>query len=576
MYLLSCCKQNLLGLLLFGGALFLHVPVFADSAVAAGLFEKEMSINRRYLLVPVKNSEQRVFAGQQILQITDGDRLLREFRVKLPENGDSPDWIAAYPVYQFNGETVMLKSSGKVPDTYSDALGQIRLSDDPPVRPDDYTVPYRDQFHFSVRRGWNNDVNGLVFNGGVYHLYYQYNPFNISWDNMHWGHATSTDLVHWEEQEIALFPNHMRDMMFSGGGFMDVQNTSGVGTNGVIPQFAAFTSTGRGECLAYSLDNGTTFAELPENPVVTHHGRDPKVIWHEPSHKWIMVVFDESDELLDPAPLPSVPEARLRDNMAFYSSADLRTWTFESRFVHPDRKATKECPELFEIPIEGRPNETRWILYGVENRYFIGHFDGHRFVEESGPFRGEIGLGRAAQIVSDAPDHRIIQVAWAYQGSPFYLNKWPDQFYSQGILLPREVSLKETPDGLRLFFYPVKEVDALRKKQIVSVENPELAEVSETLQSCEGKLLDLLIDVELPGSSKLELTVNGQTVTVQESGSVRVLSDRTITELFVNQGERVMSFRRPESAFEDTSCSLKVSGGGIIKLLEIYEMGSSW
>ncbi len=576
MYLLSCCKKELFGFLLYAGALFLQAPGFADSAVAAGLFEKEMTIDGRYLLVPVKNSEQRVFAGQHILQITEGGRLLREFRVKLPENGDSPDWIAAYPVYPFSGETVTLKSSAEVPENYSDALDQIRLSNEKPARPDDYTLPYRDQFHFSVRRGWNNDVNGLVYNDGVYHLYYQYNPFNISWDNMHWGHATSTDLVHWAEQEIALFQNHKKDMMFSGGGFMDVQNTSGVGTNGIIPQFAAFTSTGRGECLAYSLDHGMTFAELPENPVIQHHGRDPKVIWHEPSHKWILIVFDETDEILDPAPLPNVPEARRRDSFAFYSSEDLREWTFESRFVHPDRKATKECPELFEIPIEGRPNETRWIVYGVENRYFIGHFDGRRFVAESGPFRGEIGLGRAAQIVSDAPDNRLIQIAWAYQGSPFYLNKWPDQKFSQGILLPREVSLKETPAGLRLFFYPVKEVEALRKKQIASVENPSMDEAARILQSCEGKLLDLLLDVELPGSSNLELTVNGQMITVHQSGSVRVLSDRTMTEVFIHQGERVMSFRRPEKTFDDTSCRVRIHGGGKIGHLEIYEMGSIW
>ncbi len=576
MLLLNCCKKELFGLVLLAGALFLQAAVFADSAGGAGLFEKEMTINRRYLLVPVKNSEQRVFAGQHILQMVSGTNLLSEFRVKLPENGDSPDWIAAYPVSRFSGQSVTLKSSGEVPANYSEALAQICLSNEKPARPDDYTLPYRDQFHFSVRRGWNNDVNGLVYNDGVYHLYYQYNPFNISWDNMHWGHAASTDLVHWTEQEIALFQNHMRDMMFSGGGFMDVQNTSGIGTNGIIPQFAAFTGTGRGECLAYSLDHGMTFAELPENPVIQHHGRDPKVIWHEPTRRWVMIVFDETDEILDPAPLPNVPEARLRDSFAFYSSEDLRTWTFESRFVHPDRKATKECPELFEIPIEGRPNETRWIVYGVENRYFIGHFDGHRFVEESGPFRGEIGLGRAAQIVSDAPDRRLIQLAWAYQGSPFYLNKWPDQKFSQGILLPREVALKETPDGLRLFFYPVKEVDALRIKQIAALENPAPDEVSGILQSCEGKLLDLLLEVELPVSSKLELTVNGQAVTVHESGSVRVLSDRTITEVFVNRGERVMSYRRPEKEFDDTSCRLRIHGGGMIKHLEIYEMQSIW
>jgi fructan beta-fructosidase len=561
-----------------GGGSWGHINAdwFSASDVAlsdAVVFSKTLRIDGKYLLVPVQSDADSRRSGQ-ILQLVQDGKKLREFRVLLPENGEAADWMAFYPVDEFRGETVTVKSVSALPGKYADAAGQIALSDTIPDSAGDYQLPYRDQFHFSTRRGWNNDVNGLVYHDGVYHLYYQYNPFNIGWDNMHWGHTASTDLVHWTEHDIALFQNGIDDMMFSGGGFMDNGNTSGVSKDGTVAQFAAFTSTGRGECLAYSLDGGMSFTELPENPVVKHRGRDPKVIWHEPTHKWIMVLFDYTDEIVEPLPLDNIPENKLHNSVAFYSSADLRTWTFESRFIHADRNAIHECPELFEIAVEGQPEQTRWIYYGVENRYFIGQFDGHRFVPESGPFVGEDGIGRAAQLVSDAPDGRIIQMAWARHG--FYQGLWPDQRFSQGFLVPKEVTLRETPDGLRLFFYPVKELDSLRGKQLASIRNPSLGEASRILKEQAGKLLDVVIHCTLESGAELTLTVNGQAVSASASGSLRVLSDRTITEAFVNEGATAQAFRREEKSFDDRSCGLTLSGAGQITELTVYELNSIW
>lgn len=549
---------------------------FTASDVAlldAVVFSKPLRVDRKYLLVPVKANPNSRKDGQ-ILQLVQNGKKLREFRILFPENGEAADWTAFYPVDEFAGETVTIKSVSALPAKYTDAAAQIALGDILPDSDGDYQLPYRDQFHFSTRRGWNNDVNGLVYNGGVYHLYYQYNPFNIGWDNMHWGHATSTDLVHWTEHDIVLFQNGMNDMMFSGGGFMDNGNTSGVSKDGKPAQFAAFTSTGRGECLAYSLDGGMSFTELPENPVVKHKGRDPKVIWHEPTHKWIMVLFDYTDEIVEPLPLDGTPEPKLRNSVAFYSSKDLRSWTFESRFIHPDRNAIHECPELFEIAVEGRPEQTRWVYYGVENRYFIGQFDGHRFVPESGPFVGEDGIGHAAQMVSDAPDGRKIQMVWARHG--IYQRRWPDQRFSQGFLLPKEVTLRETPNGLRLFFVPVGEVDALRTKQLVSIRNPSLEAATRLLEGLSGKLVDVTVSYTLGSGAELTMIVNGQAVSVSESGSLRILSDRTITEAFVNGGEQALAFRRDENKFDDMNSGLSLSGTGKIKKLTVYEMQSIW
>lgn len=542
---------------------------------AVSVFEKKLVIAGKYLLVPVKNGDS-INQGT-VFRLYKNDRAVRIFRVLLPENGGKADWTAFYPVEKFAGETLVLESRDPLSAQYTDAAEAICLSDTIPDADSDYSLPYRDQFHYSQHRGWNNDVNGLVYNNGTYHLYYQYNPFGIGWDNMHWGHATSTDLVHWTEQNIALYQNGLNDMIFSGGGFMDFNNTSGVSENGIVPQFAAFTSTGRGECLAYSLDEGNTFAEIPENPVVRHErdGRDPKVIWYEPGQKWIMAVYDRTVEIMDPPPLSETPKHKLHNSVAFYSSENLRKWTFESHFIHADRNAIHECPELFEIPVEDHPGETRWILYGVENRYFIGQFDGHRFVSESGPFDGETGLVRAAQMVSDAPQGRRIQIAWA-RGKAFYPHRWANQRFSQGFLLPKEVTLRETPGGLRLFFYPVKEIDGLRGEQRVSVDNPTVTEADRLLKTCSGKLLDVTMEYRLDPSAELKLRVNGQDVVLNESGSVRLLSDRTITEAFVNDGRQALSFRREEEMFDDSSCGISLSGGGRITKLFVYVMKSVW
>ncbi len=561
-----------------GGGSWGHINAdwFTASDVAlsgAAVFSKSLHVDRKYLLVPVKSNPNSRKDGQ-IMQLVQDGKTLREFRVLFPENGEAADWMAFYPVDDFAGQTVTIKSVSALPVKYAEAAGQIALSDSIPDSNSDYQLPYRDQFHFSTRRGWNNDVNGLVYHDGVYHLYYQYNPFNIGWDNMHWGHAASTDLVHWTEHDIALFQNGMDDMMFSGGGFMDNGNTSGVSKDGTIAQFAAFTSTGRGECLAYSLDGGMSFTELPENPVVKHKGRDPKVIWHEPTRKWIMVLFDYTDEIVEPLPMDNTPDKKLHNSVAFYSSADLRTWTFESRFVHADRNAIHECPELFEIAVEGRPDETRWVYYGVENRYFIGQFDGRQFVPEAGPFVGEDGIGRAAQLVSDAPDGRIIQMAWARHG--FYQSLWPDQRFSQGFLVPKEVTLRQTPDGLRLFFYPVKELNSLRGKQLVSARNPSLEEAARLLEGQSGRLLDVTLSYTLKPGAELTMTVNGQAVSASESGSLRILSDRTITEAFKNEGATAQAFRREEKSFQDMSCGLTLTGAGQITDLTVYEMQPIW
>ena len=367
---------------------------------------------------------------------------------------------------------------------------------------------------------------------------------------MHWGHFESTDLIHWKETPIALFQKTIADMMFSGGGFVDFNNSAGLGKN---TQFAAFTSTGRGECLAYSRDGGLTFTELPENPVVEHRGRDPKIIWYAPENKWVMAVYDTSAcAETEALPVDEKMKQQLA-NCAFYESKDLRSWKRTGAFTDLDRMAVHECPELFELSVGG---ESRWILYGAQNRYFIGHFDGKTFIKESGPHGSRHGSFYAAQTFSDVPDDRRIQIGWVRTAS--YVGRFPDQLVNQSFTLPHELTLRNTPDGLRVAFNPVKEVEILRGKEFQS------------LEECEGELTEVLIEFEDDGLH--ELVINGIDASF-EGRSARIFTDRTFNEVYADGGLYYEVRKREPKDFESTETVVK---NGKIKSLKIYRLKSIW
>ena len=229
---------------------------------------RELTADGSHLLVPVANRPPWEGRSETRLELRSGDRLVQAFDVTLPAGGD-PDWTAAYPLepFEVGGETLTLAPrGGSLPAGLRPGFDRVRVGSAGEVlSPGDWTRPYRNRFHLAARRGWNNDPNGLVFHDGTWHVFYQLNPFGVFWGNMHWGHYASPDLVNWTARPIALFQNTPDDAMFSGGGFVDRDDTAGLGAGTL---FVAFTSTGRGECLAYSRDGGVTFAELPENPVV--------------------------------------------------------------------------------------------------------------------------------------------------------------------------------------------------------------------------------------------------------------------------------------------------------------------
>ena len=516
--------------------------------------KKTLKVDETHLIVPVANKGQR-----QLLGIYDGERLVQNFHVTLPQ-GNAPHWLAAYPLEHFDlsGKTIWVApiEPKRLPKSYAGAFDLIQVGTADDAHGDSgFDQPYRNQFHVAARKGWLNDPNGMVYHNGTYHLYFQHNPFGIKWGNMHWAHVTSKDLVHWEHQPMAMFQKTTSDMAFSGGGFVDFNNTAGLGKDTI---FIAFTSTGRGECLAYSHDGGMTFTELPENPVVEHKGRDPKIFWYEPEKKWVMVVYSEEpcEETRDG------PEGKKKHfHFAFHESKDLRHWTRVGAFTDPDRDAVYECPDIFELEING---ESKWVLYGAQTKYFTGHFDGKTFHKESGPIGGKAdfwntqhGHFYAAQNFSHTPDGRIIRVGWL-KIQQDYTAKYPRQLTSQALSLPHELQLRETSDGLRLASVPIKELEALRVENL------------ETLEDCQGELTEVLIEFEESG--KHELTINGIDASFVGK-SARIFTDRTFNEVYADDGLYYKALHRKPEHINSTETEVK---SGQIKSLKIYRLKSIW
>jgi len=240
-----------------------------------------------------------------------------------------------------------------------------------------YSEKYRPSFHFSPAQHWINDPNGLVYYAGEYHMFYQYNPFGDVWGHMHWGHAISKDLVHWQELPIAI-PEDGNLMIFSGSVVIDDKNTSGFGSNkNEIPMVAIYTGhiekVSQSQHLAYSLDKGRTWKKYSGNPVLdigSKDFRDPKVFWYAPENKWVMSVA-----------------LALEKKIQFYQSKNLKEWSLLSSFGPVgDTSGIWECPDLFQVPVAGSSGQKKWVLMhspAPYMQYFIGEFDGTNFKSEN-------------------------------------------------------------------------------------------------------------------------------------------------------------------------------------------------
>jgi levanase/fructan beta-fructosidase len=365
---------------------------------------------------------------------------------------------------------------------------------------------FRPDYHHTPTYGWMNDPNGMFYKDGVWHLFYQWNPYGSMWENMTWGHSTSSDLIHWEAQPTAIVADDL-GAIFSGSCVVDHENTAGFGKGAVV---AFYTSAGESQTqsMAYSTDNGRTFTKYEGNPVLTANApdfRDPKVFWHKETQRWIMVLA-------------------VGQEMQIYSSPNLKQWTMESRFgqEYGNHGGVWECPDLFQLPVRGT-GQQKWMLIcninpggifgGSATQYFIGQFDGHQFTCESKPEVTkwmDYGKDHYATVTFDnAPEGRRVALAWMSNWQ--YANEAPTKQYRSANSIARDLDLFTDGGETYCGVTPSKEMLSLRGKP-----QKQLTEACEVVVSLKGTT-----DITL-------LNAKGEQVTMRYDAQKQTFSmDRT-------------------------------------------------
>ncbi len=534
---------------------------------------REFKIDHKYLIFPVRNN-----TPIKKLTLSVERTKVREMNISLASS--EPDFWVYLNVREFSDKTVSLRVND-LREKQLEGFFSIRQDDTFPGEEDMYKEKLRPQIHFSSRRGWNNDPNGLMYYVGEYHLFYQHNPYGWPWGNMTWGHAVSTDLVHWEELGDALHPDQF-GTMFSGSGVVDWNNTTGFQTGDEPPLICIYTNAGGAnewskgkpftQGIAYSNDHGRSWTKYEGNPVQGHlnaGNRDPKVIWWEETKEWVIVLY-------------------LKDSrMAFFRSPDLKRWELQSVM-----DAFHECPELFELPIIGDNQESKWILYGASGDYFLGDFDGSRFIPDGEAIRFNYGnCFYASQTFNNIPeeDGRRIQFGWGRS------NVAPGMPFNQMMTFPVVLTLHSTEDGTRMFVYPVREIEKLYTKHYkwenMKIQKDEIVQ----MQGVSGELFDIDIELKTGKADEIGLIIRGEEIvynvmkeqlvfgnnvaplkTVNGCIQLRCIVDRTSLEIFANQGRIYMPCKfRPDE--EEKTIGIYARGGEAETLsIQIYELQSIW
>ena len=497
---------------------------------------------------------------------------------------------------------------------------EAKKSDDTAIsKTEYYTEPYRPQFHFTPEEKWMNDPNGMVYHKGVYHLFYQHYPEDIVWGPMHWGHATSKDLVHWTHKPIALFPDE-HGLIFSGSAVVDYDNTSGFGTKENPPLVAIFTyhlmageKAGRKDFqtqgIAYSLDNGDTWTKYEGNPVIGNDGikdfRDPKVFWDTKKNQWIMSIV-------------------AGDHLQLWNSSDLKSWSKLSEFGK-DKGAhggVWECPDLFPVKVDGI-DEEKWVLLismnpgapngGSGTQYFVGEFDGEKFTTEQTDIKWlDYGTDNYAGVTfSNTPNDELIFIGWMSNWT--YARDTPTEKWRSAMTVPRNLALKKIGNDYSLFNYPIENLES-------NIENKNTKDITVASESNEVIVFDRLnqSEVKFQTSAKnfqlklsnslndeLVLTMFGEEqqfvldrtnsgkVDFQEDFAsvqmmpvnklpegeyeVRLLIDQSSVEVFINKGQYVMTAQLfPNEAYSDLT--IENMGDSVIELkdFEVSLVKRTW
>lgn len=520
-----------------------------------------IKISKRYLNLPVSQKTDRAKMTFKV-----NGKQERTFVIRLAE---SPEYWVFCDVSALKGKTVRISYEGN-----NAGLSKIYQSDNIAGHEELYKEENRPQFHFSTQRGWINDPNGLIYYDGEFHLFYQHNPYERDWENMHWGHAVSQDLLHWTELPDALYPDRL-GTMFSGSAVIDYDNTSGFGKKNTPAMVAIYTADSpekQVQCIAYSLDKGRTWTKYAKNPVIDSKAkwnskdtRDPKVFWYKPGNHWVMVLNE-------------------RDGHSIYTSKNLKEWNYESHVT-----GFWECPELFELPIDGDKSKTKWVMYGASGTYMLGSFDGKTFTPEAGKYYYTTGSIYAAQTYSNIPesDGRRIQIGWGRIPQP-------NMPFNNMMLLPTQLTLRTTKEGVRLFNNPIAEIETLFKpvrnwtSLTADAANNNLKEFYTT------KCLRIKTTFKLSHATSAGLNLFGQRVidydmnsnlingvfySPQDRNSMELTADiyidKTSIEVFIDGG--IYSYSMGRSPRADNNEGLHFWGTNIeVKKLEVFSVESIW
>lgn len=455
-----------------------------------------LDVTEDYLLLPIQDDAPE----GKICVVKDNEQKGTLMNVRLAR--ERVDSYVPFALSAYKGQHISIEIQG-VPETAL-CWKELKLSGSFDMANKE---SFRPVYHHTPAYGWMNDPNGMFYKDGVYHLYFQYNPYGSVWGNMHWGHSTSTDLMHWKFEGCAIVPDAW-GAIFSGSCVVDHNNTAGFGKGAVVAFYTSAKATPWGDIqmqsMAYSLDNGKTFTKYEGNPILTSSEkdfRDPKVFWYAPGKHWVMILA-------------------VGQHMEIYSSVNLKEWKKESEFgaMQGAHGGVWECPDLVEIPVEGT-REKKWVLIcnlnpggpfgGSAAQYFVGSFDGKKFVNESPTQTKWMDWGKdnyATVTWNNAPDGRCIALGWMSNWQ--YANNVPTRQYRSANTLARDLTLYREGQELYLKSTPSSEVKKARGKK-VSIPSFKVSEKHEMVNLFEEKqgAYEVEIVIQNAGASKIAFSL---------------------------------------------------------------------
>lgn len=505
---------------------------------------------KKYLILPIEESR-----DESHVLLSTGSPADTWMDVRLADK--KTDYCVPFALG--NGNSATVKILNIAPDAL--ALKSLQMSDTWNVENTDY---YRPIYHHTPSYGWMNDANGMVYKDGKYHLYFQYNPYGSKWGNMHWGHAVSTDLMHWKELQPAIARDTLGHI-FSGSSVVDYGNTAGYGKGAIIALYtSASDKNGQIQCMAYSTDNGRTFTKYDGNPILRPFDgikdfRDPKVFWHEPAKVWYMIVSADKE-------------------MRFYKSDDLKRWTYISSFGrgYGMQPCQYECPDFVQLPVNGDKSDMKYVMLmnvnpgclfgGSATEYFVGDFDGKNFTcidDPHVPKWLDYGKDHYATVCFSNTGDRVIALPWMSNWQ--YANVTPIKQYRGANALPRELSLYTKDGHYYVAANVAQEVKSIRGETniIEDLKTSDNVEYKTVASGCDGAF-EIEFDVIPAADGKAGIEIyndkDENTRIYLDLKQMRVVMDRTESGL-TDFGELAephdieKKLMRKELAMADSQCA---------------------